>query len=289
MIDPRKREAEAKARYIQKREAESLRLHGAEQIRTLEELYHAQWAMMARFARNGIPEEKWRHLEACGEGVCPHTVCSGACWFGERAETNRLLVQAANLLQASNKRLFFVTVIDPWYSCSTGSLSQLSLSAATLGIKRRFRNASHLFSTDIAFGFAEVAMMEWYRGVRRWVMHFHIVLATNAPQDAVREAFRPLRKPPVQFLAGRKKWRPVVVKPVTSLHNVLAYSAKRKVEFVPPAGANRRGKAKATGQATSAELCEYDAWLLNQRLTHRLFFRGLRRVHGNLIPFKSAR
>lgn len=285
MIDPRKSQAEAKARNLQKKHADRLRLHGARYIRTLEELYFEQNSMLARFARSGVPELEWRHLESCGEGVCPHHVCCGACWFGERAETNRLILQASDLLATTGKPLWFVTVIDPWYSAKIGELSTISVPAGVLSIKRRFRSAGELLSSDVAFGYAEVATMGWGKRGRRWIMHFHLILASDSPRKAIKEAFRPPRAPPAEFVRYRKKWRPVMVRPVTTLHNALAYSAKRKLEYVSSPHVKRRGKAKSSGQPKASEQCELDRWLLTKSNADRLLLRGIKRVHGELTLF----
>lgn len=259
---------------------------GVEQVLTPNDLYTNQMAMLAAFSRAGVDDEDWCHLRDCDDGGCPNTACSAACWFGERAAAGKMIVEAAEILQSTQKPLYFVTVIDPQYRRPIGRLNAFSFSAAKQAIWRRFRSAE-ILATDPAVGFMEVCIVSGADGRREWMLHFHFVIASNASKKLIRKAFRPALQNIASDFTGRRL-RPVVVKPVNRIFNLFGYITKRKLEVADHSMA-RRAAGKSGGRVSASERLELDQWLLKQVPLDRLFLRGVKRVHGRLTLFRSHR
>lgn len=260
---------------------------GVEEILTPDDLYTNQTAMLAAFARAGIADEEWCYLRDCDDGGCPHTTCSAACWFGERAAANDLIIEAAELLQSTGKPLFFVTVIEPLYRRPVGRLNEFSFSAAMQLIRRRFRSTDAL-AADPAVGFMEVCIVVGAGGRREWMLHFHFVVASNATPSLIRRAFQPAPRNRAKYFSEGRRLVPVFVKPVHRIFNLLGYITKRKLEVTDHSMA-RRAAGKSGGRVTAAERLELDQWLLPQVPLDRLILRGVKRVHERLTLLRSHR
>lgn len=284
----RERRKNAHHQNVRQRVTKKLRKRGAKHIADFEELYRYQLAMTARFRRANVPEYKWRYLEDCDGGVCKNIACSPACWYGDRGNINGLILEAANLLRSTDKPLKFVTIIDPHHTRKIGALNGLSLNGAMQSLRRRIRKEA-ILATDPAFGFLEVAVQVDAKGVAWWTPHYHLVMATRGSAKQIRRALRPSRKPPSTGPHARKRWRPIVVKRVTSLENALAYSAKRIPERNRETFDETRKRIQQRDRLRSENNLEYDLWLLNQGLSERIFLRGMKRVHGKLVLFHTHR
>lgn len=179
-----------------------------------------------------------------------------------------------------------VTIIDPHYDVPVGGLDRISLPALMSSLRRRFREADDVLGGDPAYGFIEVALEVDVDGYVVWSPHFHIVIASYAPAAQIREALEPRRPVPIALMRGRLKRKPIVVKPVDNLANALAYSSKRIPE-ANVATIDRAGKGvRARRRLTEAEQLEYDRWLCGQRPADRIFKRGMKEVHGKLVPLR---
>lgn len=255
---------------------------GARFLPTLEGLQRNQAAMLATFARGGVARARWQHLVACNGHGCPNAVCSEACWFGERVAYLQLVTQAHDLLVWAEAPLWFVTAYDPRYRRGPGELSTLPLDGVRQGLRRRLQKLEREWGPIQAFGGIEASFEVERDGSSYWGPHTHQVVVTHCPPQVLRLGLLPAS-------ALDPGSRPVVIKPVTNLANLLSYCLKRqpaeRAAFLGTRGTQDRAK-----HSVSASLkLEYDLWLLSLRPTTRLILRGLRRVHDRLVPLRSGR
>ncbi|MHC2017709.1 hypothetical protein [Methylobacterium sp. CM6247] len=249
---------------------------GVRYLPSAETLQLKQTKMLAGFQRGDVPRRRWRRLESCEGRGCPNRVCSSACWFGERAAVLRLVAQAHDLLEETGLPLWFATTYDPRYATPLGELATLSLDGMQQGLRRRLRRVEEAWGPTHAFGGCEVSLEIERDGASYWGPHTHFVVATRCPQAELSAALMPAGDLP----AGA---RPVVVKPVTDLANLLSYCVKRepaeRIAIVGSRGTQDRDKRPVNRQAA----LEHDTWLLGLRPTERLILRGFRRVHDRLV------
>jgi hypothetical protein len=99
---------------------EDLEERGVRHLPTLESLQADQIAMLARFARNNVPEAEWGHLRDCDGSGCPHAACSTACHYGERHRFLKLIAEAYDLLDGTGLPLWFVTITEPRHKIEEG-------------------------------------------------------------------------------------------------------------------------------------------------------------------------
>ncbi|MES0198608.1 hypothetical protein [Mesorhizobium sp. M0011] len=268
------------------RDAEALRRLKVQKVLTEEELARLQQARLARFARGGVDEKKWKHLKRCRGSECPHSSCSAACIFGERKELNRVVRQTRRLLKSSPALLHFVTIVDPTYFLQPGQLHELSVDGLFQSLRRRLRDAPDNWKAARVIGAVDIAYdrdadkREW------WAPHLHLAIAVEADAKEVRRVLKP-RRPAPPDMVGRK-FRPVKVKPITSLANAIGYSVKPTVDGREAIWDRRGNTDRRPFKVPEAAQLEHDTWMLRMRPRERSFLSGMMVLRGKVVARKKG-
>lgn len=264
------------------RDADALRRLKVQKVLSEEELSRLHLARLARFARGGVDEQNWKHLMRCRGSECPHPTCSAACVFGERKELNRVVRQTRRLLKSSPEPLHFVTIIDPTYFLRPGHLHELSVNGLFQSLRRRLRKAPDNWKSARLIGAVDIAYDRDVDGREWWAPHLHLAVAVEANAKEVRRVLKP-RRPAPPDLVGQK-FRPVKVKPITSLANAIGYSVKPTVDGREAIWDRRGNKDRRPFKVPDAAQLEHDLWMLELRPRDRSFLSGMMMSRAGVVP-----
>ncbi|MES0058398.1 hypothetical protein [Mesorhizobium sp. M0041] len=265
---------------LARRDALVLRNLRVQKVQSPDELNHLHAARLARFARNEIERELWRHLVGCDGASCPNNACNAACVFGERREVNRLVRQGGRLLKKGSKP-WFITVTDPNYFKEPGRLGELSVNGLFQGLRRRLREAPENWATARIVGGLDIAYNRELDGSEFWAPHLHLVASVDATAAEIRRVFKPRRSPPAGLVGDT--FRPVNVKPTDNLANALAYALKPTIAGREAVLDGRGNIDRRRFQVSEAAKLEHDLWLLSMRPRHRSFLSGAMVSRGGVV------
>lgn len=254
---------------------DELEASGVEKLPNAEISYRQQLAMLARFQRHGVNRKRWKRLQKCKVGGCPHKRCSAACWFGGRALMAHLTIQAYRLMRDLGLTLHFVSVALPQYRREISQLRSFSPNAMRQWLQRRLKLLEAGHGPLFVVGQIEISLELELDGTMFWGPHAHFILAGRVSEMQLRKALKPTKKLP-------RKFRSVVIKPIYNLANAISYCLKRAPEI-------RKAMKEKTGRQNRSpnplrpeQMVELDRWLLRLSADQLLLLRNVRRVHERL-------
>lgn len=263
-----------------------LKARNVQKILSTEELSRLHSSRLARFSNNQIDENRWGHLKQCDGSGCVNITCSATCTFGERRQINRLVRQAAILMRRDGRPQHFVTIVAPDYFRPAGQLDTFSVNGLFQGIRRRLRAAPANWAGALAAGAVDISYNREADGREFWTPHVHLTVAVEAERAEVDRVFKPLRDPPPEYVG--RLFKPVVSKPVTNLHNALAYSMKAEVTGRRSILDGRQNVDRTGFAINVAAKLEHDLWLLGMKPRDRTFLAGMKVGRGGLALINQA-
>lgn len=259
-----------------------LKAMSVQRVEGYEGLCREQAARLARLARAKIPNGVWGHLTRCDGGPCPNPICSAGCAFGERAEVNRVVLEASELFRTSGMMLFTASLIDPHYFQPLGSLSKMSIGGLLLSLRRRIKAAT-VMAGGLAVGSIHVSLDREADGRMYWTPHVHLVVAVASNLSAERVKMK------LEFALAPKRdakgivRKPKVVKVVTNLANAISYATKVNVDTRDAAEDRRGNRTRHRFHMPPAAVIEHDLWLLGLKPRQRLFLSGMMHSRGGVV------